>query len=366
MSNMDDLQDQLDQLEQRLEDAEEVCSRAEQQAQRTERTFTSLNSEFRFRSNTAEHRLKDIQHANAKTAMEIANLDLVDAQSKCRGIYALIVCIRAELGACANGYSHSHLNARTRTAQKAAEVKLDGEQRTMHRQERHRLQQEELQKQKDQAQRQAAAEKARRREQEEAEELEAMLRKAFEEEDALRKLREEQARRDEAAHQKHREEEARKTEAYRKKQREAEAARQKAREEAQARQKEWDRRRDEWRRQNTRPPPTQKRPQPSQQKLRTTADDVKRWRDVADAFFKTPGLPFPEPPAQPCGQIACQSQSRALKACGCNITKALRSVAMDLKKERLRWHPDKFATEHQKKAQEIFVVVQAMFEKSQL
>lgn len=82
---------------------------------------------------------------------------------------------------------------------------------------------------------------------------------------------------------------------------------------------------------------------------------------------------FPAPPAPPCTQLAClrSSSSRALQACPCNIRAAFSDI-QDLKTARVQWHPDKFSkcpeslrAGFQKKAQEVFVVVDALYKEQQ-
>ena len=78
---------------------------------------------------------------------------------------------------------------------------------------------------------------------------------------------------------------------------------------------------------------------------------------------------FPEPPSVLCVRQSCKSQqhSRALRVCDCAIRAAF-SKAKDLKKERTRWHPDKWSCcredkkeVFEKKAAEMFMVVDAMY-----
>lgn len=78
----------------------------------------------------------------------------------------------------------------------------------------------------------------------------------------------------------------------------------------------------------------------------------------------------PGPPASSCSRPACKSsvQGRRNKTCDCAIRAAFVSVGIDPKKERLRWHPDRFAGvvgesrrgEFQEAAREIFVVLGGM------
>ncbi|KAF2764231.1 hypothetical protein EJ03DRAFT_355969 [Teratosphaeria nubilosa] len=82
---------------------------------------------------------------------------------------------------------------------------------------------------------------------------------------------------------------------------------------------------------------------------------------------------FPDPPATPCSNPSCHStaQDRALRACPCNIQALFGSLsARELRAWRVRFHPDRFAVvpegaeraEMQRKAQEVFVVVDGLFQ----
>ncbi|KAH9809836.1 hypothetical protein Tdes44962_MAKER06077 [Teratosphaeria destructans] len=82
---------------------------------------------------------------------------------------------------------------------------------------------------------------------------------------------------------------------------------------------------------------------------------------------------FPEPPATPCANPSCHTTApdRALRACACNIRSLFHSLStQDLRAWRVRFHPDRFAlvpdqrgrAEMQRKAQEVFVVVDALFQ----
>jgi hypothetical protein len=84
---------------------------------------------------------------------------------------------------------------------------------------------------------------------------------------------------------------------------------------------------------------------------------------------------FPDPPYYGCRLVSCTSNrnQRALKACPCNIAKALQhdpDYPESLKSERLRWHPDKFSicpeekrAVFQAKAKEVFVVANDLYER---
>ena len=73
---------------------------------------------------------------------------------------------------------------------------------------------------------------------------------------------------------------------------------------------------------------------------------------------------FPEPPDWPCVIHDKNKKSRALKACVCNLKKTYSLLNMEgdtLKRERKRWHPDRFAicpsdarAEMQRKSEELY------------
>ena len=101
------------------------------------------------------------------------------------------------------------------------------------------------------------------------------------------------------------------------------------------------------------------------------------WQKQLTTYFTDrSNKPFPTPPDWNCGKKACQlgRSSRALKACPCNLEALfthMRSPKIDFKTERLRWHPDKFSDsgsssrdEMQKKATEVFIVLEQLHQKS--
>ncbi|MCJ1441895.1 MAG: hypothetical protein MMC23_002387 [Stictis urceolatum] len=113
-------------------------------------------------------------------------------------------------------------------------------------------------------------------------------------------------------------------------------------------------------------------PAPSRKRVPRT-DDVERWKARVDAAFADlPNLvEFPEPPFKKCARVECQGQ-RSLRACRCCVERAFRDRKIfpeGVRRERLRWHPDRFAVcgegvraEMQGKAQEVFVVVNEIWE----
>lgn len=100
-------------------------------------------------------------------------------------------------------------------------------------------------------------------------------------------------------------------------------------------------------------------------------ETIQQWRqEVKGAFADyTTMQNFPQPPVKACNNISCQATRRSLQACSCNIRAAfMGTVDLDLKRERLAWHPDRFsacpeqfrvAFKHM--AMEIFVVVDALY-----
>jgi hypothetical protein len=95
------------------------------------------------------------------------------------------------------------------------------------------------------------------------------------------------------------------------------------------------------------------------------------WHTKAHVFFADmTRSAFPDPPSEPCRNMSCHAQDRVLEACECNIRKLF--TDLDVKLERRMWHPDRFSAclegsreEYQKKAAEIFVVIQEEFERLQ-
>lgn len=79
---------------------------------------------------------------------------------------------------------------------------------------------------------------------------------------------------------------------------------------------------------------------------------------------------FPSPPASACSKVSCNSETRALAACACDIRRSLSQIPVSkLKRFRLLFHPDKFSKcrkelveSFKKKASEVFVVAEAMYE----
>ncbi|KAK3708642.1 hypothetical protein LTR37_011364 [Vermiconidia calcicola] len=114
-------------------------------------------------------------------------------------------------------------------------------------------------------------------------------------------------------------------------------------------------------------------PKPTATRQKPSRESIAEWFKALDVAFASYSSlrRFPNPPSWPCSRPRCSSDksSRALDACECNI-KHLFEGSRDLRAERLRWHPDKFSRApvesreaFQKKAKEVFVVIDAMYKK---
>ncbi|KAM3419669.1 hypothetical protein BST61_g3003 [Cercospora zeina] len=188
--------------------------------------------------------------------------------------------------------------------------------------------------------------------------------------DLEREIREDEARREREAEQ---------LEAQR---REAAAARRRAeaekRAEEQRRKRERRQQREKWQR--------EEQPKWKQQQKKNTpvppfaaipSAAITDWRQhVSLAFTSYAAMQaFPDPPAAPCGRTACHATrwSRALEACQCNIRACVQAAGLvtktQLKIERLKWHPDRFAgcaeekrTAFAKMGKEVFVAVDGMYQ----
>ncbi|KAK5125814.1 hypothetical protein LTR85_012090 [Meristemomyces frigidus] len=110
---------------------------------------------------------------------------------------------------------------------------------------------------------------------------------------------------------------------------------------------------------------------PSKAVRTITVKDIQDWHQACvTAFLDKPNLrSFPEPPSEACTSATCaaEKKDRALKACKCTLRKIF-CGPRDLKQDRIRFHPDRFSTcpedvrgDVQKKAKEVFVVVDAIF-----
>ena len=109
---------------------------------------------------------------------------------------------------------------------------------------------------------------------------------------------------------------------------------------------------------------------------------VKKWRRGVDAAFTSyPTMTvFPSPPVHTfphhhsltCRTRQRYSLARSLEACDCAIRRAFQSLDVcSISDERLRWHPDRFAMcpaevrfEFQRKAQEVFDVLDMMYQQA--
>lgn len=117
------------------------------------------------------------------------------------------------------------------------------------------------------------------------------------------------------------------------------------------------------------PRPQNDAPQPTRLPSQQTVDSW--WKYTNDCFKDyTKITQFPMPPALSCGKLDCDAASatRPLAACECNIRASFGMVRnLNVKRERLRWHPDKFTAcpanlreSFQKMASEVFIVLDKM------
>ncbi|KAK5125815.1 hypothetical protein LTR85_012091 [Meristemomyces frigidus] len=101
------------------------------------------------------------------------------------------------------------------------------------------------------------------------------------------------------------------------------------------------------------------------------------WRGGLDAALSNHAKmqAFPAPPALPCTRPDCPDRSETdhlLQACDCVIHRAFQDAGKEaLKRERNRWHPDKFAIcphahreEYQRMANQMFKVINDLYEKA--
>ncbi|GIZ43301.1 hypothetical protein CKM354_000653300 [Cercospora kikuchii] len=138
--------------------------------------------------------------------------------------------------------------------------------------------------------------------------------------------------------------------------------------------RERERREREQRRSNQTYPPIPRVLQPA---VAIPLQSITDWRQhVALAFTNYSAMQiFPSPPASPCGKPECHltRELRTLEACKCNIQACIRRAGIvskaQLKSERLKWHPDRFAAcpedrreQFAKMGREVFVVVDGMFQ----
>ncbi|EME41729.1 hypothetical protein DOTSEDRAFT_55470 [Dothistroma septosporum NZE10] len=201
-------------------------------------------------------------------------------------------------------------------------------------------------------------------EMQEAAEVEAR-RQAAETEAIRRRLQGERIEKDRV-----RREERQKRERARRKQQEEQR-----REQARRKQQEQESRRyHEWKSQNAGKPPSQGKTNPSGGTRSSTPFDkaCAEWRAAVEVAFRNYAAItiFPQPPVSgTCSKANCGAEKRALRACACDVQKALRVASVDLKKARNGWHPDRFSgvVDESKKAlfqgmaKEVFQVVSAMY-----
>jgi hypothetical protein len=119
-------------------------------------------------------------------------------------------------------------------------------------------------------------------------------------------------------------------------------------------------------------PKPQARSKPKPKPTQPITQKIEAWHKACvAAFLNKPSMrEFPQPPAEPCKNVTCaaESKDRVLVACKCNIRKALEHRRAVLKKDRVKFPPDRFSTcpedvreEIQKAAKEVFVVVDGMY-----
>lgn len=100
---------------------------------------------------------------------------------------------------------------------------------------------------------------------------------------------------------------------------------------------------------------------------------IPQWRQACNAVFACykDARAFPAPPVSfICRNAACAGHGHLLDACSCNIRAAINSLpGLNLKKERVKWHPDRFAGVNEEKremwqnmANEMFVAIGNMVE----
>lgn len=100
---------------------------------------------------------------------------------------------------------------------------------------------------------------------------------------------------------------------------------------------------------------------------------IAQWRTMTETLFANYSTmqTFPQPPVRRCLNTSCTNVTRSLRACIHSIEDAFwRIPNLNIKKERLRWHPDRFSScpeQHrelfQKMAQEVFVVLEERYQR---
>lgn len=115
---------------------------------------------------------------------------------------------------------------------------------------------------------------------------------------------------------------------------------------------------------------TKPQPQPKQTAQPRPQQTVKEWRATTEMLLVDYSTmqTFPQPPVRRCVNATCVNVARNLSACSHSVEAAFRELpGLDVKKERLRWHPDRFSScpeenreAFQKMAQEVFVVLDEM------
>ncbi|SMR46276.1 unnamed protein product [Zymoseptoria tritici ST99CH_1E4] len=295
------LTEKVTQLEQALRDAEEVEEAARAEAERSETHLRAMIRKSKFEVNFKAYDL-----VSAEIEAEEGKSGWFDSQAEVREAHALLMCVEYELQLYRAGFASPFQNARKRTKQTLEASKAAWEKRL---EEHNKL---------------VLKNSAREKQAADAERARA-------EEDRARTERDRKAR----------EKKERKYEEKRKKKKQ------------------------EPRFFPPRPPPsTRPDTRAALREPNAMAETAARWRSAFEVFFNSQDQPFPEPPSEKCRHIGCQKEGdRALRACKHNLASMFKSLQVNPKTERLKHHEDKFKDPKNKtKANEIFVVLQAMHE----
>jgi hypothetical protein len=300
-------------LEQRLGEASKRSVKAI-------KAYDVLKSELKFRKASAKEAEEGARKLRKlELAMHEAQFLRNQATDRCKDAHVLVKCAEDEARTSANGQNSSFYKAQQRTKLKSEEYEAAEEKREKQRKgwyRRQRNEEEKVDQAEDQQKRQERGETSQR------------------EHDRA------------SAHQKRRERQERQEQAKKEREERPQAER-------------------EYVPPRMFPPGEKKaRPKPRRQ-VNAVVEAIAQWREDTEAFFNTPDQPFPDPPSFKCERVSCvaQAKSRSLKVCGHSIRMAFQNVypKIDVKKERLRWHPDK-VPDHQGKAREVFCVLQELYE----
>ena len=98
-------------------------------------------------------------------------------------------------------------------------------------------------------------------------------------------------------------------------------------------------------------------------------EQYETWNKSCERFFVSYSTPFPDPPKYNCNKQHCvKAENLGPGVCHHGVEKLLKGSGECsekwLKKERLRWHPDRFTTgqELALKAQEVFQLIQRLID----